>query len=347
MSKESEKTNKSEETEGKKEKRRNGHTIQNLKRAVALSFRTKSNLSHIITVLSIVFAFLPVLLARQFQVLTDGLLGVLAGNRVAVDEMVWKPFFLVLGLLLTQLLLDSLKSYYQKEDARNANRYVTKSLLQLQATVRYPYIENQEDFQERVHFAMQFTGEHVTKVLSEISLYLAELLMWILVAVSLAQVNPWFVILVVLVSLPSAYITYKYQDETFQNEVRGMQDSAMINHYFWILATQEFMQEVRHFRLFPVIKGKWRETADRYIGNKNRIMKKHAIINVVNDIVRNLVCLFVLVWTARMIYENPVLGIGVFTLVMTLTRQLLQFSGDLFSGIANLEIGRASCRERV
>lgn len=95
MSKESEKTNKSEETEGKKEKRRNGHTIQNLKRAVALSFRTKSNLSHIITVLSIVFAFLPVLLARQFQVLTDGLLGVLAGNRVAVDEMVWKPFFLV------------------------------------------------------------------------------------------------------------------------------------------------------------------------------------------------------------------------------------------------------------
>jgi ABC-type multidrug transport system fused ATPase/permease subunit len=65
-------------------------------------------------------------------------------------------------------------------------------------------------------------------------------------------------------------------------------------------------------------------------------MGKHAGINVVNDIVRNLVCLLVLVWTARMIYENPALGIGVFTLVLTLTRQLLQFSGDLFSGMANL-----------
>ena len=352
--------------ENRNGKNKKGHSFWDFRRAVALSFSTKSRMSHVVTVLSVVFAFLPVLLARQFQALTDGLLGVLvvSGSRAAatagttgtdsleraqvavgvagkfsdrvVWETVWLPFLLVLALLLLQLLLESAKSYCQKEDARNANRHVTKSLLELQATVRYPYIENHEDFQERVHFAMQFTGGQVTKVLSEISLYLAEFLMLLLVAASLAQVSPWFVVITILVSVPSAYITYKYQDETFQNEVRGMQDSAMINHYFWILATQEFMQEVRHFRLFPVIKGKWRDTADRYIGRKNRIMGKHAGINVVNDIVRNLVCLLVLVWTARMIYENPALGIGVFTLVLTLTRQLLQFSGDLFSGMANL-----------
>ncbi|MCI8625683.1 MAG: ABC transporter ATP-binding protein [Lachnospiraceae bacterium] len=343
----------------REEQKKKTHSFRNFKRAAALSFSTKSRMSHVVTVLSVVFAFLPVWLARQFQALTDGLLGVLAvggggaagtgqsGAQAAADatgklsdgvvwETVWLPFLLVLLLLLLQLFLESAKSYCQKEDARNANRHVTKSLLELQATVRYPYIENHDDFQERVQFAMQFTGGQVTKVLSEISLYLAEFLMLLLVAGSLARVNPWFVVITVLVSIPSAYITYKYQDETFQNEVRGMQDSAMINHYFWILATQEFMQEVRHFRLFSVVKGKWRETADRYIGRKNRIMGKHAGINVVNDIVRNLVCLLVLVWTARMIYENPMLGIGVFTLVLTLTRQLLQFSSDLFSGMANL-----------
>lgn len=329
------KPNDQEKVSGVKNGRIPGKSLENLKKAVALSFRVKSSVSHVVTIVVLLLSFLPVLLAKQFQYLTDALQRVLSGERIAGQD-VWQPFILLAGFLLLQLLLDSLKGYYQEEDARNANAYVQKSILELQVSVKYKYIENYDNFLDRIHFAMEFTGSHVTKVLSEISLHLGEFLMMIFVAISLAQVNPWFVVITVLVSLPSAYITYRYQDETFENEVRQMQDSAMINHYFWICSTEEFIQEVRHFRLFPVLKKRWRATADRYIGSKSRIMKKHTLINAANDIVRNLVCLVILFQTVRMIYGNPLLGIGVFTLVLTLTRQLMQLSGNIFSGVANL-----------
>lgn len=92
--------------------------------------------------------------------------------------------------------------------------------------------------------------------------------------------------------------------------------------YHMCASSDEGIQEVRHYELFDYLKARWRAVADSYIFKKNQLTKKHLKANILADFLRSAVYLVILFVTAWKIYENPAMGLGVFTLVYTLSDRL-------------------------
>ena len=85
---------------------------------------------------------------------------------------------------------------------------------------------------------------------------------------------------------------------------------------------------------FLISKKKWENTIKEYVKKRNEITKKHVLLNVLADVLRNLSYLIIILVLAKDIFNNPELGIGIFILVLTLSSQLQNTVANLFVGIA-------------
>jgi len=126
-------------------------------RAVSMSLRVKSGFSIIILLLGIPAAFLPAYIAKQLRMFTDGLLD-LQNSAGSLDASIRLLMVLII-LFLLQLCMKALQEYALDEDEVHGQYYLKQTLLKCKCEVRYPYIENQDRFQERLEMVNKFAGD--------------------------------------------------------------------------------------------------------------------------------------------------------------------------------------------
>lgn len=301
-------------------------------RAIGMSLKIKSKLSIAVLLLGVPAAFLPALIAKKLQQFTDELLG-LQNNSGSLKVCLQLIAFLIVMFLL-QLCMKALQEYAIDEDQINGQYYLKRALLKCKCEVRYPYIENKDRFQERLEMVNKFAGDKAIRSVSTIISLLTTLITFITVLMLLWEVNPVIVGVILLTSFPAAWITYKQNDENFFWNMYWSEKGAMIIHYYGILAEEKHIQEVRHYGLYHYLLERWHSFADSYSGEKRKLLTKHMGLNVLTDVIRNIVYIIVLMITAWQIYQNPILGLGLFSLVFSLTGQLQNAAFTLLSGAA-------------
>ena len=302
-------------------------------RAVSMSLRVKSGFSIIILLLGIPAAFLPAYIAKQLRMFTDGLLD-LQNSAGSLDASIRLLMVLII-LFLLQLCMKALQEYALDEDEVHGQYYLKQTLLKCKCEVRYPYIENQDRFQERLEMVNKFAGDKAIRSVSTVVSLFTTMITFISVLVLLWDVTPVIVGVILLTSFPAAWITYKQNDESFFWNMYWSEKGAMIIHYYGILAEEKHIHEVRHYGLYEYLLDRWHSFADSYRDEKRKMLTKHTGMNVFADILRNIVYVIVLLITARQIYQNPLLGLGLFSLVFSLTGQMQNAAFTLFSGAAN------------
>lgn len=246
-------------------------------------------------------------------------------------------FAMVVALYITQVVITNLSQYSAGMDTVKIARYLKKSILKYKCEIRYKYIENHDDFIKRLNFIEEYAGREMAKSVSSIITILQLLLAFILASISLWKISPLIVVILFITSIPAAILSYLQQDETFRSRAKWMEEGAMVIYYCNLIGgarhLEEAQQEIRHFSLFNYLKARWRAIADSYIAKKNKMLTKHVKYNTAADFLRSVVYLIILLITAYEIYQNPVIGLGVFTLVYTLSGQLQTVAGDLLVSI--------------
>lgn len=301
-------------------------------RSVKMSLKVKSGLSIAILVLGIPAAFLPVLLAKKLQQFTDELLG-LQNNSSSLEQCL--PLLVtLLVLFLLQLGMKALQDYAVMEDQINSKYYLKKTMLQCKCQVKYPYIENKDRFQERLEMVNRFAGDNAIKSVSVVFNLLTTLITFVSVLILLWKVNPLIVGAILITSFPAAWITYKQNDENFYWNMYWSEKGALIIHYYGVLAEEKHMNEVRHYGLYDYLLDRWHSFADDYSKDKRKLLFKHTGVNLFADVLRSIVYVAVLLITVFQIFQNPALGLGLFTLVFSLTSQMQNAAFMLFSGVA-------------
>ena len=316
--------------------------INTVIRAIKMSIDVKSGLSKAVLLIGIPAAFLPALTAKVLQQFTDRLLG-LQNKNVQAGECI-SLLIILLIMFLVQLGFKAVQDYAACEDEVNSQYYLKKTLMKCKCEVRYPYIENHDRFQERLEMVNKFAGDRAIGSISMVMSLFTTFITFISVLILLWDVSPWIVAVILLTSLPAAWIAYKQNDASFYWNLNWSQKSAMVIHYYGILTEEKHINEVRHYGLYEYLLGRWHTFADSYSSEKRRLLKRHTGMNMLSDIMRNIVYVVVLMITAWQIYENPLLGLGLFSLVLSLTGQMQNAAFTLFSGIANF-IGTIPCME--
>lgn len=309
--------------------------LRTLLKAFKISIKIKGPVSMLVSLLGFAAAFLPVLLAERLRVLTDDLQALMGSNGNAKPALV--VFTGLVLLYIAQVVFTNIQQYANGLDEVKIQRYIKRTIMRHKCEVRYKYIENYDDFQNRIAFTEQYAGYQMAKCIGNMITILQLLVAFVTAGLALWQVNPYIVLILFVTSIPAALLSYLQQDETFRHRAKWMEEGALAIHYFHMLGdgghSLDGLQEIRHFALFDYLKARWRAIADEYIGKKNKIMARHVKFNTAADFLRSVVYIGILLVAAWEIYQNPAIGLGVFTLVFALSGQLQAVTGDCLVNI--------------
>lgn len=314
-------------------------------KSLCLGIKIKGTFSLIIGILGVPAAFLPLLLSRKLQKLTDDLMLLTTGAHPDPAGAMADLLFLG-GIFLLQLSMGFLLDYVEINDRYHTLVYVKEQVLRQVCSVHYSYLENRDDFHKRIEFADSQASEEMARSIQGMFSALYQLITFISTGAALWAVHPMLVLILVFTGIPAVVLSYLQSDETFRFRTKWMEEGALSIHLFHLCASSDHgIQEVRHYELGDYLKARWRAMADTYIQKKNRLVAKHLRYNLLADFLRSGVYLVVLLVTARAIYRNPALGLGVFTLVYTLSNQMQQATGNIFTAIMQFSASLAYMKE--
>lgn len=302
-------------------------------KSLCLGMKIKGAFSLIIGILGFPAAFLPLLLSKQLQKLTDDLMILVTGQNTypvqAMADLLWLG-----GIFLLQLLMRFLLDYVEINDRYHTQIYVKEQVLRQVCSVHYSYLENRDDFHKRIEFADSYASQEMAESIQGLFAALYQMIIFFSTGAALWMVHPMLVFILVVTSVPAVVLSWLQSDETFRFRTKWMEEGALAIHMFHLCASSNHgIQEVRHYELGDYLKARWRAVTDAYIRKKNKLVAKHLRFNLLADFLRNGVYLVILLVTARAIYKNPALGLGVFTLVYTLANRMQQAAGLIFTAL--------------
>lgn len=289
-------------------------------RAISLSIKLKSPISFIVSILGLAAAFLPMLISLRLADFTDKVSALFENPGILKRAML---SFLILALLyIIQMLFGFAQNYYANEDSLRITRYLKESMMRLLTEIPFKYIENHNDFREKMEFVRGHAAQKAAGSISIIFGWIFNIISFAGITFIISVINPWITVLLIVTCIPAVVLSMLQKDETYRSRTKWMKEGRLTIHYFDKCRTNDSMKEIRYFGLYPYIKAKWRSLIDDYVKKKNKVTRKHVLYNGIADLLRNGVYLAVILLTASEIYNNPEKGLGTFMLVVSAAGQL-------------------------
>ena len=302
-------------------------------KALNISIKTKSKLSIAVSIFGFVMAFFPVIISSTLRKFTDEI-QMMSTSKGKSISLALTIFILLAVLYIIQTTFNSLQSYTLENDSVRTKKYISETVLRCTCDVKYKYIDNYDDFKEKITFADSEAGYKVAYSMQKIIILFQNFITFISIFYALMRVNTWIVMILLVTCIPSIILSYKQSDDTYRHNAKHMKEGNLVLHYFFVCSQEACMAEIRHLGIFKYLKHRWREISDTYIEKKNAMTKKHVLYNCISDFLRNIVYIGVLLIVAYKIYLKPSIGLGTFMLVFTLSGQLQDVTSGLFTGIA-------------
>jgi len=303
-----------------------------LLKSFKISLQVKSRASLAVCIIGFGAAFLPALISSTLKNFTNLIQSIFGMGTENLPEA-FKLFAVLSALYIVQLLYNSLRSYFTQEDSLHTRTYIKRQILRHTCTVRYQYLENDDDFREKILFAEGDTGYRVAESMGRTINLLQYLITFISIVIVLSAVDAWIVVILFATCIPAVILAYMQNDQEYRNKTKWMKENAMVAHYYQEMNLQPPQNDVRFFELLDYLKKLWRELKDVYINKKNKMTRKHVLFNSIADILRNSVYIVILLLTARQIFQNPAIGLGAFMLVFTLASQFQEATAKILIGV--------------
>ncbi len=298
-------------------------------KAIKVSVKTKSAASIIVSVLGFAAAFLPMLISLELSRFSNLVQGLFGKGTVEIASVVGA--FLVLSVLyIIQLVFRSLQSYFAKTDSQRIMRYIKEYILRCTCTAKYKYMENHDDFKDKVRFVETDAGKRVAESMQTVITILQDVVTFASLVVVLWEVDMWIVLILCATCIPAVILAGKQKDEEYLHNTKRTHEYNIALGYFFEASWQHSMNDIRFFGVFDYIKSKWCEMTQKQIKVKNKLTKKHVAYNSVADIFRNGVYIAILLIAAWKIFAEPAIGIGAFMLVFTMADQLQETVTRIF-----------------
>ncbi len=304
-------------------------------RALKTSLKIKTPLSLIISFLGFGVAFIPAFVSYILKLFTNEIHTMSSGGSYDIKHVLWLFFFMII-LHVIQVVFNFLRGYTLICDSISTRKYLIKKTIDCSCSIKYKYIENYDNYTQRISFLNSYAGVRVANSVQLIISLLSEIITFVSITYMLCSVNIWIVLIMLITSIPAAVLSYMQKDESYKHNVKWMTEGALFIHYYMIMAKSNPTNEVRHYRLYDHLKACWKSMAESYLEKKNALTAKHVKYNSVADILRNIVYIAVLILTVGEIYKNPAIGLGTFTLVMSLSKQFQSITSILLIKAAQI-----------
>ena len=303
--------------------------LQIIGKALVVGLKIKSIYSYIAIVIGFIAAFFPIMIANLLSSFTESLVE-LSNGEVSVSEPL-RIFSLIGGLFIARAVNSFIQSYISKCDDMRIEEYLKETIIKITCRIDYKYIENFDDFRQKIELFEEKTGREVAASINIVIRWFQTLITFIIISASLVVINVWIVIILIMICGLAFILCFAQKDEEYRFKTKWMKEGSMVIHYYGMCCAPDSMNELRHWKIYDYIKSGWRDVANKYIKKKNSITKKHVIYNSIADFLRSSVYIVILILTARTIILDPKTGLGTYMLVSSLTADYQRITIELFT----------------
>ncbi len=299
-------------------------------KALFTSIKMRNKYSLFIIILGIPMAFIPALMALVLKNITNNI-QILVHNASFMYQSI-NSLLIFVGLFFLQTIYNFFKNYSQSVDSQiKMIRYIKKQILQYKCEVKYKYIENFDNFNDRISFVETLAGKQVAESLNNIIDIVQNTIKFISITYVLCRVNVWIVVALLISSIPALIISRKQKDELYYARTKWIRENALALHYYYICSNEGNLSEIRHLGILDYLRKKWRYYCDIYINKKKKLTVKHIKYNLISDGIINIVYIFILSFSAYLVFLNKQLGLGTFVLIVSLSKQMQDITAQLFN----------------
>lgn len=306
-------------------------TICIIGKALKISLKIKTASSYLTILIGFVVSFFPLLIANCLGKMTDSLLKLQNGTISIVVPL--KLFAIIGGILIVQAINTYIQNYIAKRDMMNIEAYLKETIIKITCRVKYKYIENYDEFRQKIDMFESKTGYEVATSINIIIRWLQNLVTFTAITVSLLKVNVWIVVVLMAACIPAFIICYQQKDEEYRFKTKWMKEGSMVIHYYGMCCAPDSMNELRHWNIYNYMKSGWKDIAHTYVKKKNEITKKHVLYNSIGDFLRSGVYIVILIIVTNEIFHNPSIGLGTYMLVTSLSSDYQRVTIELFTQI--------------
>lgn len=308
-------------------------TISTITKAFRLGIAKKSKCSLLFSFIGFAVCFIPTAEGIVLQRFTDALQ---AYFETGGDLQSGIQYFVFLSILyICQTGYNFAQSYFAFSDTANITEYLKKTVLEKSCNVEYKYIENYDNYLDKISFVNTQVGEHVASCIQSIFSLAQNIITFVLIFIVLGRVSLGICVLLILSCLPTLLLSTKQTGEKFYANTKLPHLFEIVMNDFTELVGPTEMTEVRFWKISSYLKKQWRKDADVYETQKEAILFNHLRQNCLADFLRNIVYVAVLLIAIFKICANPALGIGVFPLVYTLSTQMQRITIQIFTKSAD------------
>lgn len=307
-------------------------TISILHRAFKISFSIKSKASKFISLLGILVAFFPALISKTIEQFSNEvqMLYETAGSNI-YSAITWLIFLVLLYIL--QITYQTTFAYFSKIDTLRVTAYIKTHIIDSICSVKYKYINNVDQYMEKVQFAETVAGDKVASSIQSVSSWVQYSITFLSIAIVLYRLNPLIVGIILITIVPAAILAYKQSEETFLSSTRWTKEGHWLIHNFSEMIDHRNLPEIHYLSIMDYLETQRKENADNFITKKKELTKKHVIYNSIADILRSGVYILIMLVVVNAIFTTPAIGIGSFMLAFSLTSQFQDVSAAFLTSI--------------
>ncbi len=294
----------------------------------------------LLTVIAVLNGLLPVVTAWVGALL----LNLLAEAFVAARDGAPIAFRGILGLLLVEFitiflknLLGHLNSVVIRISGEMVSNHVREMMMEKAKTVDLQSFDN-PNFYERLENAQREAGMRPIQIIHATFTTISTLLGMISFVAILSAISPIAPIVILIMSLPSAIITYAYRKKSFQYVRHRSKDRRQLNYYSDLMTNKDMVKEIRIFGLADTFRKRYRLVFQNYFQGLRRLYVKEGLWNTAVSLLHSLVsCLLFLyvatgVWKGRLQVGDYSLYTGALNSISGGVTTLISATSTIYEG---------------
>ncbi len=282
------------------------------------------------------------------------LANILSGLMLPLEMMVWKYFIdSVVGAIATKDILSPvyllclhyvvgginnyiihIEEYFEQMEVDYVNKYVTARTISKTAKLELKYFDQKENYDMIQKVNMEST-QRLINILSMTMLFVRNCVTLAGIISVLFILNGWIILFCIIVSVPSAIVSFKMsrkQYEIFNSRLEDMRKIAEIKN---ILVNYENIKELKIYRLGKFLKEHADKLYEKFICQNKEVRRKYAVnISLSETLQVAILYLIKLYVVMQVIYKS--MSIGDLTLFISAIDNFQSCISSIFRSIIKL-----------
>ena len=151
------------------------------------------------------------------------------------------------------------------------------------------------EFYERFENAKREAGSRPINILNNNFTIISTVISMVSFIVILAAISPWAPIVIALMSVPTAIISFAYRKKNFWYVRWHSKDRRQMNYYSELMTNKDMVKEIRLFNLSDTFIGRYQETFLRYFSGLKKLFVGEGCWNIgINLLTTTINCLLFL-----------------------------------------------------